>query len=128
MDVLILEDAQYRIRDFRSNLPFAKIVKAADDCIEQLEEGPWDILFLDHDLEGGEFIDPADCNTGSEVARWIAANKPEVKRIIIHSHNEEAARGMFRILNGAGYKVEIKKFLSLNLKAFNTPEVENENS
>jgi len=118
MNVLILEDAQYRIKDFRSALPFAKIVKDVDSCIEQLEKQGWDLLFLDHDLDGQAFVDPQEYNTGSEVVRWIVKNKPEIGRIIVHTHNSEVAVDMVVELLRTGYKVERKKFLSLNLEQF----------
>jgi DNA-binding NarL/FixJ family response regulator len=124
MNVLILEDAQYRIKDFRSYMPFAKIIKHADDCIEQLEkaEEPWDILFLDHDLDNQTYVDPEEFNTGSEVVRWIVKNKPEIKQIIIHSHNEEAGESMRRDLYLAGYNVKRHPFLSLKLDQFSGNE------
>ena len=100
-------------------MPFAKIVKCADDCIDQLERGgPWDILFLDHDLDGEAYVDPSEPNTGSEVVRWIVKNKPVIGEIIIHTHNEGASVNMAKDLYMANYKVARKRFLSLKLDSY----------
>ena len=118
MNVLILEDAKYRIKEFRSYMPFAKIVKMVDDCIEQLEKESWDILFLDHDLDDDVYVNPDEYNTGSEVVRWIVKNKPEIEQIIVHTHNEKVGEIMTNDLCKSGYKAVRKKFSSLNLELY----------
>src|SRR5690606_18218265 len=50
--VLILEDLASRVSEFKVRLPQAAIVTTAAACIEELRKNRFDLLFLDHDLEG----------------------------------------------------------------------------
>lgn len=110
MNILILEDAEYRIKEFRSRYPSAIFVDSAQDCIDQLQN-PVDLLFLDHDLEGKIHVDPSDPNTGSEVVRWIVKNNPQIGKIIVHTHNSNAAKDMVESL--AAFNVERIRFMDL---------------
>ncbi len=105
MNVLFLDDDPNRIRNFRSVVPYATIVETAPDCIEQLNND-WDVVFLDHDLGGEIFVDPKRKDTGSEVVRWIEANKPNIQRIIVHTCNHQVSYKMICDLTAAGYKAE----------------------
>ena len=118
MNILILEDSKSRQKDFKRNLPCATIVETADACIKELNEATetWDWVFLDHDLGGNIFVDTYEKNTGSEVVRWICANKPKIKQLIVHSLNDEAAYGMVRDLTGAEYSAKHVPFLCLDFE------------
>ena len=82
----------------------------AADCIEALKEGRYDLVSLDHDLNGEAYQNPTEKNTGSEVVRFITANKPDVKEFVVHSYNEFAAKNMVEDLQKAGYRVEWSPF------------------
>jgi len=115
MNVLWLDDSPERTRLFRSFAPYATVTSTASECIEVLEaaEEPWDIVFLDHDLGGEVYVDPAHPNTGSEVVRWMAVNKPDVKKVVVHSCNSVAAQYMTEDLAKVGYEVQRMAITSL---------------
>lgn len=117
MRVLILEDSESRIKRFRSNIPSAIIVETAQECIDKLKEGDWELLFLDHDLGGEVYVDEQNTNTGSEVARWIENNQPKIGKIIIHSLNHDAALNMLSKLSG--YDAEKIGYFNIDFEAFN---------
>lgn len=59
--------------------PVTKIARTYDEGIEALQnEGPWDILYLDHDL-----ADPDPHKTGCGIMNFLEAN-PELKPVKIN--------------------------------------------
>lgn len=101
-----MDDDPERLKIFQRNLigTSQSLVTTSKDCIDKLEqEGPWDIIFLDHDLGGKVFVESGE-DTGWEVAKWISDNpEHEPKRIIIHSFNSAGATNMKRLLPKAEY-------------------------
>lgn len=110
LNVLILEDDPHhsRMRAFRDR--FAETwdtgqahviyfhVEHAADCIALLSsENRFDIVFLDHDLNGQEMVGADDPDCGSRVAEFLAAN-PAIRarhgKIVIHSSNWIAGPAM----------------------------------
>lgn len=90
------------------------LVATAADAIAALGSGPaYDLVYLDHDLDGEAWANPNGKNTGSEVVRWILLNKPKIGRVIVHSMNSPAANRMVKALKGASYDAEYKSFLDL---------------
>lgn len=81
-----------------------------------------DYVFLDHDLGGREFVDSTDENTGAEVVRWIAENKPSVGTFVVHSLNPPAGNRMAEDLRGMGYAVIRAPFINLNFQALEALE------
>jgi CheY-like chemotaxis protein len=96
MKILFLDDSVLRAKTFLSRHPDAVLVSTVDECIQQLDK-EWDLVLLDHDLGGKEMCDPGK-GTGMEVAQWIAANRPKIGQIIIHSLNHSAAARMASVL------------------------------
>lgn len=95
--VLILEDSQERIDIFNKNLVGNEfvIVSNASECIHKLVKEKWDVLFLDHDLDGRSFVDSLEDNTGYQVAKFLNQNKEyKPKVIVIHSLNPAGAKNM----------------------------------
>lgn len=92
------EDDEYLVR-----------VWSAQECIDHLSEEIWDLVCLDHDLEG-TYQNPLDKNTGSEVVRWIVENNPEIGEIVVHSWNHREAPKMVKSLKSAGYSASWEPF------------------
>ena len=104
MNMLILEDDNGRIDQFRKNLIGHKVITTdqAHECIDLLKEHEWDILFLDHDLGGEAFVNSDNKNTGAEVARFLNEHpkyKPEI--VIVHSLNPVGAKLMTDLITGS---------------------------
>lgn len=120
MKILFLDDDKRRKRDFRSKVPFAKIVSTAGECISALMEAdePWDMVFLDHDLGDEVFVESVREDCGMEVVRWIVHNKPEIEEIIVHSHNTPAGHNMLSSLKSADYRTRYVPFGTL-IKSLN---------
>jgi CheY-like chemotaxis protein len=99
LKILILEDDSSRKNQFRKNMigHVITVVSSTSACIEQLQE-TWDMLFIDHDLDGKVFV-PSGPGTGWEVAEWLSKN-PDKKpnKIIIHTLNNLGAQKMKELL------------------------------
>lgn len=99
MKVLILEDFYYRVGQFRDRFAPYKItdvthITRADECIRQISETKYDIIFLDYHLDNIEFEVLAPHNTGAKVAEWIKDHPDNVNKdtpVIIHSGSELGA-------------------------------------
>lgn len=89
MKILILEDMQVRWEGFQENLKGydLRICHQAQRAINALmEEGPWDLLFLDHDL--GEEADVDLCGSGYDVACWLEQHPEKLPHVVaLHSMN-----------------------------------------
>lgn len=98
MRVFILEDDAERIAQFKLHLDGLDTVIAENivDAAAVLN-GPWDYVFLDHDLGGKVFVAPEDENTGSEFVRRYGDKLGEAT-VVIHSWNIYAAKGMYKTL------------------------------
>ena len=103
--VLFLDDDPHRQVVFQAKVPSATQVWNAKDCIAQLASQDWDEVHLDHDLGEEIYVDSELPNTGMEVCRWIQANHPKIRRIVVHSFNAPAAWRMVSTLKDAGYAV-----------------------
>lgn len=66
----------------------------------------FDILLLDHDMEGFYGYDFEYENTGSWFARWLRDNvdkHSKLPEVILHSHNSDGRKNMRSILQPAGF-------------------------
>src|SRR5258708_7157764 len=89
--VFILEDDPERVKTFRDRYRREEITHAAtasEAIAILLEQPPFDIVQLDHDLDGQQMI-ASGPGTGLEVANAIAemAGREPHGRIIVHSFN-----------------------------------------
>lgn len=102
MKVLILEDSIARINTFKKylsedhDLYFYDNVQDAKEAIELL--GPFDILFLDHDLDDKIYVNSNEPNTGYQLAKWVAEKGIKFNEIILHSLNPAGVQNMKTIL------------------------------
>lgn len=114
INILILEDAEIRIDAFKTILAhhrpvICKDVESAKEAYLQRES--WDLLLLDHDLGGEIYVDPLEPNTGTQFVRWLMQQvRPPRCRVIIHSHNHQAAQGMESDLTRADWSVARQPF------------------
>ena len=60
--------------------------------------GPFDVAFLDHDLDDRVFVDPNESNTGFQLAKYIAENNINIQDIIVHTMNPIGAQRIKDVL------------------------------
>lgn len=103
MKILILEDSGGRIKTFEKHLGKDHDLYFFDNVIEAKEAlqllGPFDALFLDHDLDDKIFVNSNEENTGYQLAKWISENDDiKFDEIIIHSLNPVGAQNIKAVL------------------------------
>jgi len=81
------------------------IVETADECIRQLSERTFDLVFLDHDLGGEIYCDSSREDCGMEVVRWLKKEGGKHGGFIVHTMNAVAAAAMYLELSALGYRV-----------------------
>lgn len=121
MRVFILEDDPARIVAFEHVLighdvtvcrwlkgPNYHAHRPTDDGALVRFTPPYDVILLDHDLGGMQFVDSDEEETGYQFAIWLATNHPttngEGPLVIIHSYNPEGARRIQQALVDGGYR------------------------
>lgn len=101
MRILVLEDNPNRMKIIRQNFigHIIEIVNHSKDCIDKLQnDGPFDALYLDHDLNGQIFV-PSGPGTGWEVASWLSDNPDKKPPMIkIHSLNDKGSAKIKELL------------------------------
>ncbi len=85
-------------------------VKTVPETIDMLKNyrERLDIVSLDHDLGGRQYVHAAREDCGTEVVRWLESKDSMLYshvRFIIHSHNTNAAVKMATRLQVKGYRV-----------------------
>lgn len=115
--MLFLDDSTKRIMSAMqqySDRYDLTIVTNAKECLRYLCRQEWDILSLDHDLNGDDFQDPSEATSGMEVVRYITMTQwmkeYKIPEIWIHSSNLFAANMMIDLLWEAGIKATYHKF------------------
>jgi len=117
MKIFILEDQPTRIEWFMSEFADQRVVVANDAglAMQILAASKFDIIFLDHDLEGKENVSSLEPNCGMRVASFLATLKDKT-RVVVHSWNKSGVKSMIDALEEADYKVEWKPFGDFNKK------------
>ncbi len=110
--ILFLDDDLDRHRKVKSHMPYDAVYTAVG-AIEKLSTKQYDIVFLDHDLGGRQMVDSNEEETGYTVAKWIAANKPVIEFIVVHSLNHGGSANMISVLRRAEYECQYIPFTSL---------------
>lgn len=103
MKILILEDASERISQFKDilkghDLYFFDNVSEATAAYDLL--GPWDALFIDHDLDDRIYVDSSEENTGYQFAKNIE-EKLLPETVIVHSMNPVGCENIKSIISKA---------------------------
>jgi DNA-binding response OmpR family regulator len=106
---LVLEDSQDRVEEFKKRFKEKGwegiYVDNVTDFEKKLLTEKYDIIFLDHDLEGQAYVNSEYYNTGATAAKMIVKRRSETKikfPIIIHSANPHGADSMFDTLRDSG--------------------------
>lgn len=85
----------------RHNLTIAKSVPEA----MRIFEGPYDLLLLDHDMQGF-FEDTTHPNTGTQFVKWLVKQDPTPKpEVILHSQNPVGRAAMHALLKDHDFVV-----------------------
>lgn len=102
MKILLLEDNNNRITYFQNALQAHTLIvcRHAKAAKKALHKHQFDLIFLDHDLQGIP-AEPESDNCGSEVARYIAEEIIAYGAIILHTENEIGRDAMDAILEGS---------------------------
>lgn len=126
ISVMLLDDDERRHRWFKKRFDGDDLSIAAtvDEAKELLNAGPYDAIFLDHDLlpHHYESNDHDDFNsTGYAIAEYLH-DRPDLQAaatIIVHTRNADAAVRMVQKLRDSGRGVEYCAFPYLDLKIKN---------
>lgn len=102
--ILFLDDDPERHRLIAQAFPNARHVQTAAEAIRALQNKPWDVVFLDHDLDQFGAVNPG---TGEDVVDWVIAHEERFRHtlFIVHSHNWIFGPVMERKLRAAGVPV-----------------------
>jgi len=115
--MLFLDDRTKRIEVVRDVYKTfnVTIVVNVKECFRHLQRRNWDVVSLDHDLNGCDFEDPDNSNTGMEVVRYIEKTgwPPQLTKpsFWVHSSNLFAAHLMVVTLSEMGFDVCHKPFI-----------------
>lgn len=106
MKILILEDNQERINKFKELFKNQEVFIYSNICDAIASCGlyKFDVLLLDHDLDGRIWVDSREDNTGyTFVKHLIMQNLQKEALIYIHSMNPIGANRMLNLLLDNGY-------------------------
>ena len=100
MKIFILEDDKERIKEFASMFEEQILVIANDSDVANsiLYYNKFDLIFLDHDLEGKQMCE-SEGNTGFKVASHIGKSENFRTNIVIHSYNMKGANNILKVLS-----------------------------
>jgi len=129
--MLFLDDRTKRIEAARKKYAQqydVTFVHNTKECLRYLCRQQWDIVSLDHDLDGNDFQDPEETSSGMEVVRYMKGwmdyyPRPEVW---IHSSNLFAVRKMLFELNEYGFKAYYRKFVYEDEITFSNAKISRE--
>lgn len=114
MSILFLDDDPTRHARIQPFIGDYVAAFTATQAIASLTSGPFDCVFLDHDLGGEQIVDShGQKETGYTVARWIAENGPTIGLVVVHSLNPDGAKNIATVLMGRGYSVVVEPFYRL---------------
>ena len=107
MKILILEDNHYRIEKFEKlfkNQDIYMFDKFNFNLQEVCLKNEFQVLWLDHDLEGKIWEDSDKENTGYQFVKWLVSNNLQRNALIyIHSMNPIGANRMLNCLKDNNY-------------------------
>ena len=95
-------DALYKSGVLQTKATYAKNGLVAIDWI--VDNGPWDVIFLDHDLDTWVHDPYPREVTGRDVAQIITRQSWQPHLVVIHSMNSSGASNIENTLRSAGIK------------------------
>jgi len=110
--MLFVDDRTKRIHHALENFPEFEVTIAAcvPEALRQMSSHDWDVVSLDHDLNGHDFQDPDSSTCGMEIVRYIKKTGWPVQRrkpiFWIHSSNLFAVHLMVVELMQEGFNAE----------------------
>lgn len=118
MKLLFVDDRSKRIHSALrqySNKFEVTIAPNTKEALRQLSSKQWDVVSLDHDLDGSDYQNPDDHTSGMEIVRYIEQTAwPKTRRapmFVIHSSNLFAATAMEERLLALGMTVSQAVFV-----------------
>ena len=129
--LLFLDDRTKRIMAVNRAKDYSSfdvtIVTNVKECLRHLSRYDWDVVSLDHDLNGDDFQDPDDIASGMEIVRYIKKTSWPVQRkrptFYVHSSNMFAANLMVEELASMGFNAYWHMFEVPNIEAPKKTEV-----
>lgn len=115
MNIMVLEDDPERITVFDDELYGFSVdfVENVSDALDLLSNFHYDLVFLDHDLDGGSMVPSHYKNTGYQVAKFMADEEINEEAVIfIHSMNPIGAQNIKRVLPDA----MIRPFMFMDIR------------
>lgn len=113
MRIFILEDEidqypreQLKMLAVKHNLTVAK---SCNEAIQKYK-GPYDLLLLDHDMEGNYEYREDFPNTGYQFVKWLVENETDRPQVILHSQNSVGRKNMLHLLHDHGFSVDECQF------------------
>lgn len=80
------------------------IAKSAQEAMKTFR-GPYDLLLLDHDMEG--FYERSEApNTGYQFVKWLVEMETDRPQVILHSQNPVGRMKMRDLLHEHGFPVD----------------------
>jgi CheY-like chemotaxis protein len=101
MRILFLDDDPARHQEFEGKIRGLQLdvtpVTTSAEAIAAIESTKFDVIFLDHDLNGQIYVDSGP-GTGFEVAQKVLGTLNKDAQVIVHTINEKGARAMLEVL------------------------------
>lgn len=115
--ILILEDSEERMKFFRTSFIGHQIqhFEHVDDALKAAASTNFDLLMLDHDLDGLVYVEPTEYNCGTTFVSLLEAPRLIASKAlcVVHSHNSPAATRMTAILKAKGYNAVKHSFADI---------------
>lgn len=117
--IFILEDEldvypRCQIKEVLSEKHDLVTAKSCDEAIEKYPlNGPYDLLCLDHDMEGNYEYREDFPNTGFQFVKWLVEETEGdsvLPQVILHSHNPVGKERMRALLEEHGFDVTVTYF------------------
>lgn len=92
-------------------------VETVEECLREITGSDiFDIIFLDHDLDGKVYV-PSGPGTGYEVVEWLKNHPNKLPgAVILHTLNEYGAANMLKLLPKAIYEPGIYAMEKLSVE------------
>lgn len=114
MKVLFIDDEVYRFERMLETQQLHVAATHVDNGLKAIDaivdDGPWDVIYFDHDL--ATFVqDPYKREvTGNDVAKVLIQQDWKPSHVVVHSTNPVGANNIYNTLHDAGISVKVCPF------------------